>query len=75
MKVKWNGVMNRVPALLTMQQAAQVLGLSKTAIYSLAKNKNLPLFGTKRMLVVSAKLGEIIGREITIEDFKKPLTF
>lgn len=61
---------SQVPSLLTLwPQAASVLGLSRMAIYRAAARGDLPLWphpGRKK--VITAKLAEKIGREITPAD-------
>ena len=59
-----------VPALLTIYpQTARVLGLSRGACYRAAARGDLPLMPLGKLKkVVTAKLAEKIGREITLAD-------
>ena len=68
---------NSIPALLPVwPQAASVLGLSRGSAYRLAASGGLPLFpGSRRKLVITARLGQMIGREITAADLERtPVT-
>ena len=59
-----------LPSLLTLwPQAGRVLGLSRQATYRAAARGDLPLWShAGRKKVITAKLAEKIGREITPAD-------
>lgn len=52
---------DELPALLFISEAAEALGLSKTAVQALEARGELPTFGTGRRRVVKSRLLESVG--------------
>lgn len=53
------------PAVLTVEEAGAVLGLTKSAAYAAARRGDIPTIriGLRRLVVPAAKLAELLGAD------------
>ena len=57
-----------LPALLTITEAAELLGVGRNVAYRMEESGTLPIYGTARRRVVTSSLLAIIGGVVTRPD-------